>query len=412
MKRRADLCLSLYRRLAGAYPHEFRMLYGEDLDRLGADAIPEVARRYGIPGLLRLLADTALHLPALYLAEIRQDIAYALRMLAKSPGFAMLATLSLAIGIGMCCAVLSESEAIIGPTPGISDPAALVTIRYSGISYPYFEQYRDQHQVWVSAAVLIPAPFAVAFSGDKRAEAERFFGHLVSPEYFTTLGVTPFAGRFFSLETEKPGTPAVVVVSERFWRRHLDGDPQAIGRTLKINGQMATVVGIGPKDFLGVWPGMAADLFVPVTCAAAFAPELSGGALGQPDREIFRTVFRLAPGLTIPAAEAALDAATRRLDAENGVEPQLVQKGRGLRLIPAGGVMGATPEQRSFVVVFNIVLWALMLALVCANLATLQLARASHRTREIAVCLSVGASRARPVRFRPSCYVKARRWRS
>src|SRR5262249_23111857 len=173
MSSRLSFWLSLYRRLASAYPHEFRMLYGEDLDRLGEDAVPEVSRRYGLPGLVRLLADIAVQLPMMYLREVRQDVIYALRMLAKSPGFAALAVLSLAIGIGMCCAVLSESEALAGPPPGVRDPAALVTIRYALVSYPYFERYRDLGRTTVSSMVLLPmVPFAVAFSGDKGGKAE------------------------------------------------------------------------------------------------------------------------------------------------------------------------------------------------------------------------------------------------
>jgi predicted permease len=399
MNIRLNFWLSLYRRLSGAYPYEFRMLYGEDLDRLGEDAVPEVSRRYGLPGLLRLLADMAVQLPVMYLREVRQDVVYALRMLAKSPGFAALAVLSLAIGIGMCCAVLSESEALVGPPPGVRDPAALVTIRYALVSYPYFERYRDQRQTTVSGTALLPmVPFAVSFSGDKGGKAERFFGHLVSPEYFSTLGVTAAAGRLFAPETERLGMPPVVVVSERFWRMHLGQDPHAVGRTLRLNGRMATIVGIGPKDFLGVWPGNPADLFVPVTCGASLAPELSGDPLNRRDHEIFRVVLRLAPGVTIPMAEAALDGATRRLDQENGLQLNRDRKGRVFRLMPAGTVMNITPEQRGFVSTFNVVLWALVLSLVCANLGNLLLARGSQRRREIAVRLSVGAGRARLVR--------------
>jgi predicted permease len=399
MNPRLSFCLALYRRLASAYPYEFRILYGEDLDRLGEDAAPEAWRRYGLPGLVRLLADIAVRLPAEYLAELRQDVVYALRVLAKAPGFTAVAVLSLGFGIGMCCAVLSECRAIVGPAPGLREPATLATFIWSQVSYPYFERYRDARQtVSAAAAVLGPVPFAVAFTGDKSARAERVFGHLVSPEYFTTLGVTPAAGRGFGPETEKPGMAPVVVVSDRFWRTHLGADPHAVGRSLRLNGSMATIVGIGPKNFLGIWPQSPADLFVPVTCGVSLAPELSGDPLHRSDREIFRVVFRLAHGVTLPAAEAALDAMTRNIDQETGARHERDRRGRVVRLMPAGTVGYATPEQHALVDTFNVVLWALVLSLVCTNLAGLLLARGSQRRREIAIRLSVGASRARLVR--------------
>jgi predicted permease len=399
MNPRVSFFVFLYRRLASAYPHEFRMLYGEDLERLGEDAAPEAWRRYGLFGLVRLLADIAVRLPAEYLTEIRQDVVYALRMLAKAPGFTAVAVLSLGFGIGMCCAVLSECRAIVGPAPGLRDPATLATFVWTQVSYPYFEHYRDARQtVAAAAAVLGPVSFAVASTGDKSERAERVPGHLVSPEYFTTLGVTPAAGRVFGPETEKPGMAPVVVVSDRFWRTHLGADPHAVGRSLRLNGSMATIVGIGPKNFLGIWPQSPADLFVPVTCGVSLAPELSGDPLHRSDREIFRVVFRLAHGVTLPAAEAVLDAMTRNLDQETGARRDRDPKARVVRLMPAGTVGYATPEQHALVDTFNVVLWALVLSLVCANLAGLLLARGSQRRGEVAIRLSVGASRVRLVR--------------
>jgi predicted permease len=399
MNPRSNICLTLYRRLANAYPHEFRILYGEDLERLGEDAAPEAWRRYSLFGLVRLLADLAIRLPAEYLAEIRQDVVYAMRALAKAPGFTAMALLSLGVGIGMCCAVMSECQAIVGPAPGLRDPATLATFFWTQVSYPYFERYRDARQTVAAAtAVLGPVPFAVGFTGDRSTRAERVSGHLVSPEYFTTLGVTPAAGRVFGPETEKPGMPPVVVVSDRFWRTHLGADPHAVGRTLRLNGSMATIVGIGPKNFLGIWPQSPADLFVPVTCGVSLAPELSGDPLHRSDREIFRVVFRLADGVTLPSAEAALDAMTRNIDQETGARHDRDRQGRVVRLMPAGTVGYASPEQHKLVDTFNVVLWALVLSLVCANLAGLLLARGSQRRPEIAIRLSVGASRVRLVR--------------
>jgi macrolide transport system ATP-binding/permease protein len=399
MKLSLSICLSLYRRLASAYPHEFRMVYGEDLDRMGEDAVPEVWRRYGLLGFVRLLGDIALRLPVEYLAEIRQDVVYALRGFARAPGFTAVGVISLAVGIGMCSVILCGSNAMLGPLPGAREPGALATARRP-VSYPYFERYRDQRQVPLAAAAFLgPVPFAVASASGGNARAQRFFGHLVSPEYFSTVGVTPAQGRFFRAETEKPGAAPVVVVSERFWRGYLNSDPRAVGSAVRLNGQPATIVGVAPKGFLGMWPWNPADLFVPVTCGAAVAPELSGDPLHRAELETFRLVLRLPRGLNLAAASAGLDAETLALDRQYpNPERDRDPKARRLRLIPAGTLMFVTPENRAFVVSFNVLLWGMVVSLVCANLANLLLARGAQRRREIAVRLSVGASRARLVR--------------
>jgi predicted permease len=399
MNPRWSICLSLYRYLANAFPHEFRIVYGQDLDRLGEDAVPEAWRRHGLWGLVRLVADIAVRLPIEYLGEIRQDVVYAVRVLARSPGFAAVAVLSLALGIAMCSVILCGSSSVLRPMPGARDPGALVASR-KGVSYPYFEHYREQKQVAGGATVLlVSVPFAVAPSGGRNARAERFSGHIVSPEYFSTLGVTPAAGRFFSPETEKSGMAPVVVVTDRFWRSYLNSDPRAVGREVRLNGQAATIVGIAPPDFQGMWPFIPADLFVPVTCGSLLAPELAGDPLHNRDLEMFRMVVRLPHGVSIKAAESAFNAMTLALDRQApDADRDRNPKSRQMGLMPAGTFGLTTPEQRAFVYSFNFVMWVLILSLVCANLANLLLARGSQRRREIALRLSMGASRARLVR--------------
>jgi hypothetical protein len=229
------------------------------------------------------------------------------------------------------------------------------------------------------------------------ANTARVFGHLVSPEYFTTLGVEPAMGRFFREDAEKEGTAPVAVISYRMWRSRLNADPNVVGRVLRLNGKSVTVVGVAPKDFLGVFPMAPADVFVPVTSGAAIAPELGGDALHARDLALFRVVLRMAPGVRLAGVEAALDAERRHLDDEGGI-PESERKGRQVRLLPAGGMMPMPAEKKAMTYTFMAVLMSLILSLACTNLANLLLARGSQRSREIAIRIAVGANRVRLVR--------------
>ncbi len=387
------LCVRLYRALARAFPHEFQMLYGEDLERLSEDAAPEIWRRHGAWGLLRLLADIALRLPAEYLSELRGDTKYALRMLAKSPGFAAVGIVSLAIGIGVCSFFFNAFDVtMFRSLPGATDHATLAGLD-TLVPYTYFESYRQQPGVAAAAAFTYPVPVGVARDGSKQTKSERLFGVLVSPGYFSVLGMQPLQGRFFRADTEQPGTAPVVVVSERFWRTHLNSDPHAIGQTLRVNSHPATILGVAPKDFLGVWPMNPADLFIPVTSGASIAPELAGNA--KP--EACHVVFRLVRGAKTSALKAALDVVTQRLDAEKpGVKK--VHNERHVDLLSVNGLAPTPAAQGAVVFTFLAVLLGLVLSLACTNLANLLLARSSERRQEIAIRLSVGASRFRLVR--------------
>ncbi len=219
----------------------------------------------------------------------------------------------------------------------------------------------------------------------------------MSPEYFSVLGTKAARGRFFSPALDKPGSEPVVVVSDRFWRNRLNADPTAVGRTIQINGQTATIVGIGPQDFLGVMPFLPADLFVPATAPPSLAPELGDDVLHRRDRRVFRVLVRLKPGVTIDSAEAALDSLTHHLD-EESLDPERNRRGRRLHLLPGGTVFPLPREAMPILFGFYGTLMVLILTIACMNLTNMLLARAASRRREVAIRLAIGASRARLIR--------------
>ncbi|MBZ5607131.1 MAG: ABC transporter permease [Acidobacteriia bacterium] len=396
-----SLAMRIYRRLAWAFPHEFQMVYGADVIQLGEDAMDDIWEQHGFFGLARLLADIAMRLPIEYLSEMRRDLAYALRTLAKSRGFAAVGVLSLGMGIGIATFSASEFFNLILPdAPGVKDPGRLAI--EMGTSYPYFEHYRDQRDLFAGAAAYQgPVPFNVSLNsplgGAVNSKAERVFGHLVSPEYFSVLGVRAARGRTFDAQVDRPGSAPVVFISDRFWRNRMDSDPDAVGRAIQVNGQEATIVGIGPRDFLGVTPIRPAEIFVPTTSPAAMVPELAGDVLHKRDAKFFEALFRLAPGVTLKSAEAGLDTITRHLD-EESLDPARNVQGRRVTLVPGGKLVPVPREVIPLIFGLALLLDGLIVGIACMNLANMQLARATTRRREVAIRLSVGASRFRLIR--------------
>ena len=330
------------------------------------------------------------------LLDFWRDLMYAVRVLAKAPGFTAVGILSLTLGIGVCTVFYSEMNAMVfRPMPAVQKPEELVAI--DGMSaYPYFERYRDQRTLTATAAFAGPVPVSLSADGSA-LRTIRISGHLVSPEYFPVLGVKPAQGRLFREDLDKPGGPPTAVISTRLWRTKFNSDPAIVGRTLQLNGKSVTVAGIAPDKFLGVFPIAPADVFIVVTTGVAVAPELAGDALHRRDLAMFRVFGRLAPHQSMEAAEGALDATRSHLD-EEALVPASERKGRRVKLLSASGNMPMPAERKAMTYSFMAVLMGLVLSLACTNLANLLLARAAQRRREVAIRIALGANRWRLVR--------------
>jgi predicted permease len=393
-----NIAWPIYRRLAAAFPHEFKLAFGNEMMQAGEDSIAAVAKRYGVVGLARLIADLLLRLPIEYLNEMRRDLPYAARTLMKSPSYAVVGIVSMGLGIGLTTNVYSSGWALLTRTlPGVAETKQLVTAEKPA-SYPYIERYREQKNLFAGvAAVMSPVEFNVGFE-DRNSKPEHVYGQLVSPDYFSVLAMEAQRGRLLSADLDKTGAVPSVVVSDRYWRSRLNADPDAIGQTIHLNGQSAIIVGITPRKFDGALTANPAELFVPTTVPASLAPELGNDVLHNPSAKDFQLLFRLAPGMTIDSAEAALDGVTRRLDKDDPFAPPQQDKAKRVVLLAAGTRVPIPREFRPKVMGFYIALMVIITAIACLNLATMVLARTASRRKELAIRLGVGASRFRLIR--------------
>jgi putative ABC transport system permease protein len=209
--------------------------------------------------------------------------------------------------------------------------------------------------------------------------------------------VTPSAGRFFHADIDGFGSQPTVVISYRFWQTYLDSVQDVVGSALGLNGHEFVIIGIGPEGFRGAFPARPAEVFVPVSAGPAIAPELRDNILHKLDAPRFRVMFRLADGVTIPKAEAALQVLTKNLD-EQRPETERPSEERTVTLMEAGIVQPSPRRQRQAMWTLMGFSWGMILGIACANLAILLLARGCERRKEFTIRRSVGASRFRLMR--------------
>src|SRR5579863_164324 len=226
--------LRLYRRLVRLFPHRFRCAFEREMLETTEEAAAQI-RHQNPFDLVFLFADIAAQLAAAHLQEWAWDFRYEIRLLIRRPAFAIVAVVSMSLAICAGSAFFSElNGTILRDVPGVARADELVTLQQP-ISYPAYGLFRGHKDLFSStAAYVAPVPFGVGFNG----HTERIWGHIVTSDYFSTLGVTAEVGRVLDTRDEvKQGTPPIVV-SDRFWKSNLGADPNVIGRAIQINGKL------------------------------------------------------------------------------------------------------------------------------------------------------------------------------
>jgi predicted permease len=325
-----------------------------------------------------------------------KDVLYSVRMIRKSPGFALIAIVTLALGIGANTAMFSVLDSVLLRPLPYQQPERLVRIwqseprmseRRLGTAPPEFTAYRDRTRAFASLAGYQPAEYDLTGA----SEPEHIQGCAASASLFQTLGVSPLIGRVHTAKEELPGAPRVVVLSYRYWRNHYAGNPHVLGRLIRLNEQPYQVIGVMPRGFIfpstDATPGEPPALWTPLS----FTTDQLRDWGSSFDTSI---VARLRDGVSLPRARGDVRRVAQQFQREhpNIYSGNIVLDATVERWAPDFG-------ERVPVILSNLCgAVAFVLLIACANVANLLLARAAARSREISIRRALGASPARLMR--------------
>lgn len=349
--------------------------------------------------------------------KLWQDVRFGMRMLAKNPGFTIIAVLTLALGIGANTAIFSLLQQVMLKRLPVKNPSELVVLRGPGIreghiwsdgddaqsfSYPMYKGLRDNNTVFSG----LLARFTFDASISNHGQTERGSGELVSGNYFDVLGVQPVIGRLFTPDDNRvQGGHPYVVLSHGYWTRHFAGDPGVLNQGILVNNTEMTIIGVAQAGFTGIQIGQSADLFVPMMMKGQMVPTFNSGLDDWNDAWV-AILGRLKPGTSWKQAEAGINATySPLLQQQLATTPKWGDaKKRALFLSKKidfiSGSQGRPILQRdsgsALIALFAMV--ALVLLIACTNVANLLLAQGAARQREFAIRAAMGATRGQMIR--------------